>query len=174
MEEDGSVSETPRRSRARRESSDAAPVRSPEGDAFGRLAFLILRLSGLLNAAGDAMAEPAGQTSARWQVLAAIEDEPATVAQIARNLGLARQSVQRVADLLVRDSAAVYEENPAHRRASLLRMTPKGLRALRAIQAQQRVWAEQLGGEIGLTDLERARVVIERMTEAVSQRLPEP
>jgi DNA-binding MarR family transcriptional regulator len=157
----------------RREAPDAAPARSPEGEAFGRLAFAVLRLSGLLNAAGDAMAAPAGQTSARWQVLAAIEEAPATVAQIARNLGLARQSVQRVADLLVRDSAAAYDENPNHKRASLLRITPRGLRALREIQSHQREWAEQLGREIGAADLKRASAVIERMTEAVSRQLPE-
>lgn len=119
------------------------------------------------------MAAPAGQTSARWQVLAGIEDAPTTVAQIARNLGLARQSVQRVADLLVRDAAAAYEDNPNHKRASLLRITPKGLRALREIQANQREWAEQLGREIGAADLERASAVIERMTEAVGRQLPD-
>jgi hypothetical protein len=37
---------------------------------------------------------------------------------------LARQGVQRLADVLVRDGLAVYEPNPAHRRAKLLRLTP--------------------------------------------------
>ena len=31
------------------------------------------RLNGLLTAAGDAMAEPAGQTTARWRVIAALD-----------------------------------------------------------------------------------------------------
>ena len=30
----------------------------------------------MLAAAGDAFAEPAGQTTARWRVLAAVEEEP--------------------------------------------------------------------------------------------------
>ena len=148
-------------------------ARSPEGDAFSRLAFQVLRLSALLTAAGDAMAAPAGHTSARWQVLAAVEQAPSTVAQIARNLGLARQSVQRIADLLARDGAAAYEENPNHRRASLLRLTPKGLRALREIQKLQRGWADELGREIGASELQRASAVIEQVMQVLSSRQSE-
>src|SRR6188768_2233805 len=76
------------------------PRRTLAGDAFSGLAFRVLRVAASLEAAGDALAKPAGQTTARWQVLAAIEDAPASVAGIARALGLARQSVQRVADAL--------------------------------------------------------------------------
>ena len=76
----------------------------------------VFRLNGLLIAVGDAMAEPSGQTSARWRVLAAIGEAPLTVAQIARAWWLTRQSVQRVADVLVKDGLAAYEANPSHRR----------------------------------------------------------
>jgi DNA-binding MarR family transcriptional regulator len=72
----------------------------------------VFRLNGLLAEVGDALARPAGQSSARWQVLASIEEAPAPVAQIARVLGLARQSVQRVADLLAEEGLASYEDNP--------------------------------------------------------------
>src|SRR6187200_2405200 len=78
---------------------DSAP-RTPAGDAFSGLVIRVFRLAGTLADEGDALARPAGQTTARWQVLAAIEDEPRSVADIARALGLARQSVQRVADAL--------------------------------------------------------------------------
>src|SRR5215468_11126372 len=83
--------------------------RTPAGDAMSGLAITVLRLGGLLTEAGDALAKPAGQSSARWQVLAAVENGPATVARIARWLGLARQSVQRVADLLEKDGLCSYE-----------------------------------------------------------------
>src|SRR6476659_9181886 len=94
-------------------------VRSPSGDAFSSLVVQVLRLGGLLTAAGDALAAPAGQTSARWQVMAGAEHAPMTVAQIARRLGLTRQSVQRVADLLEREGLAIYEDNPDDMRAQL-------------------------------------------------------
>src|SRR5579884_2566697 len=91
--------------------------RSAAGDALSALVVRVFKLAGWLSAMGDEMAAPMGQTSARWQVLAAIEEEPATVADIARALGLARQSVQRVADLIAKERLAAYEDNPNHARA---------------------------------------------------------
>lgn len=132
---------------------------------MSELAVHVFRLNGLLTAAGDEMAEPAGQSTARWRVLAAIEDQPLTVAQVARAWRLARQSVQRVADLLVDDDLAAYEDNPNHRRAKLLRITRTGSTVLERIRDAQKVWADQLGGEIGEADLrgvnEHLRAVIE-------------
>jgi len=127
----------------------------------------VIQLYGPLVAAGDDLARPVGQSSARWQVLAGIEHGPTTVAHIARQLGLARQSVQRVADLIVADGLAVYEENPAHRRAKLLRIAPPGADALAAIQAAQAVWANELGEEIGEAGLHQATATLERLLAAV-------
>jgi DNA-binding MarR family transcriptional regulator len=137
--------------------------RTPPGDAFSELVVSVFRLNGALTAAGDTLAQPAGQTTARWRVLASVEDAPRTVSQIARGWGLARQSVQRVADALVRDGLAVYRENPGHRRAHLLHLTPRGRRALRTIQAAQRGWADALGAEIGEADLRQASSVLARV-----------
>jgi len=134
--------------------------RTAAGDAFSGLAMYVLRLHGLLAAAGDELARPAGQTSARWQVLAAIEDRPKTVAHIARILGLARQSVQRVADVLERDGLAEYEANPDHLRAKLLKLTATGHGALRSIQSKQRAWADALGAQIGEAKLRQAAAVL--------------
>src|SRR5215475_11245037 len=83
--------------------------RSEAGEALSRLVVHVFRLDGALTAAGDALARPAGQTSARWRVLAAVEREPLSVAQIARAWSLARQSVQRIADALERDGLVSYE-----------------------------------------------------------------
>src|SRR5215204_6924134 len=96
--------------------------RTPAGDAFSGVVVRLIRLQGFLAEAGDELARPAGQTSARWQVLAAIEAEPATVADIARTLTLARQSVQRVADVLAEQDIVEYLDNPRHRRARLVAM----------------------------------------------------
>lgn len=148
---------------------DAASRRTPAGDAFSSLAILILRLAGHLGAAGDELARPTGQTSARWQVLAAAESAPLTVAQIARSLGLARQSVQRIADVLADEGLVSYQENPAHRRAKLLRLLPKGRAVLRAIQAAQQPWADRLGAQIGEEELRRAAATLERLLQALGE-----
>jgi DNA-binding MarR family transcriptional regulator len=153
-------------------SSELPPSRTPAGDAFTTLVVQILRLNGHLTAAGDALARPAGQTSARWQVMGVVEHGPATVAQIARALGLARQSVQRIADLLEADGLAEFVANPADRRAGLLQFTDAGRAALRTIQSAQRAWANTLGAEIGEDDLRRASEVLARVGEVVVNSNP--
>ncbi|HZD67656.1 MAG TPA: MarR family transcriptional regulator [Actinomycetes bacterium] len=143
------------------------PPRTPAGDAFTTLLGQVIALTRRFTTVGEALAKPTGQTLARWLVLEAVQDAPATVAQIARGLHLARQSVQRLADVLVRDGLAAYQDNPAHRRAKLLRLTPQGRSALRTIQTAQRAWADALGAEIGEEDLRRASVVLDRVLQAV-------
>lgn len=143
----------------------SAPARTPGGDALSALVVRVFQLNGLLLKAGDELAAPTGQTSARWQVLAAAESDTLTVAQIARALSLARQSVQRVADLLEADGLAEYRANPAHARAAILALTPAGLEVLRTIQAAQRVWADQLGEVIGEAELRQAAQVCARLLE---------
>ena len=152
---------------------NVAARRSSAGDALSALAVQVLRLSGILVDSGDRLAGPMGQTSARWRVLAAVEEEPATVATIARALGQARQSVQRVADLLAESRLAVYRDNPDDRRAMLLELTARGRSTLRAIQEAQRGWADALGAEIGERDLRAASSILARVTDAVARRRDE-
>jgi DNA-binding MarR family transcriptional regulator len=147
--------------------------RTPAGEALSRLVVLVFRLEGALKAVGDSLARPAGQTSARWRVLAAVEATPMSVAQIARAWSFARQSVQRVADELERDGLITYEENPGHKRAKLVQLTPPGAAALAQIQAAQRAWADELGGQIDAEDLARASDILGRILEAPAmQREP--
>jgi DNA-binding MarR family transcriptional regulator len=133
----------------------------------------VFRLDGALTAAGDTLARPAGQTSARWRVLAAVERQPLTVAQIARAWSLARQSVQRVADALERDGLVVYEENPLHRRAKLVRLTRRGAEALAEIQAAQQQWADEVGARVGAADLDAAADVLARLLAALGHVRPD-
>jgi DNA-binding MarR family transcriptional regulator len=154
-------------SASRRARESASARRTPAGDALSALAVHVLRLAGLLIEAGDELARPAGQTSARWRVLAAVEDAPASVATIARALGQARQSVQRIADLLVSERLARYVDDPADRRAMRLALTPRGRSALHAIQAAQRGWADALGARIGTRALREASTTLGRMAAAL-------
>lgn len=141
--------------------------RTPAANTLSWLVVQVMQLNGLLTAAGDALAAPAGQTSARWQVLAAVEDAPLSVAQIARAMNLTRQSVQRVADLLAQEGLTAYQDNPAHARAKLLRLTPKGLKALRTIQAGQKVWANALASGMDEAQLRAASTVLAQLRQAL-------
>jgi DNA-binding MarR family transcriptional regulator len=67
----------------------------------------------------------------------------------------------------VRDGFAVYEDNPAHRRAKLVRLTPQGRSALQAIQAAQRAWADALGAELGEAELRQAGAFLNRVIQAL-------
>ncbi|WLR91797.1 MarR family winged helix-turn-helix transcriptional regulator [Shinella zoogloeoides] len=147
------------------------PDRTPAGDAFATLAISVLRLAGHLQTAGDALARPVGQTSARWQVLAAADHAPMSVADAGRALGMTRQGVQRVADLLEKDGLIAYAENPAHQRAKLMVLTDAGKAALGAIRARQAVWANALGEVVGENDIRQATETVIAALQAV-EKLP--
>ncbi|WSN14783.1 MarR family transcriptional regulator [Micromonospora sp. NBC_01699] len=83
-------------------------------------------------------------TAARWQVLGMIDHRPSTVADVARTMGLTRQSVQQTADALARDGLVDLIDNPRHRRAKLLTPTAAGRTALAEVEARQAEWANGL------------------------------
>jgi DNA-binding MarR family transcriptional regulator len=146
-----------------------AVKRSAAGDVFSAVVVKILRLNNEILAIGDALAEPAGQSSARWQVLAAVEDEARTVADVARALGLARQSVQRIADVLVDEGFATYEDNPAHQRAKLLALATTGRRALATITIAQAEWANRIGASMGRKPLAELDDGLERLLVSIRE-----
>ena len=138
-------------------------------DVFGEIILEVFRLNGRLIDAGDSIAAPVGQTSARWQVLGVVAGGPASVAQVAREMGLTRQSVQRTADLLVADGLVRYADNPHHRRAKLVTMTPKGQQALDYIGRRQARWANRIGGRHDLGQMRTAAAVLRRLRESLEQ-----
>lgn len=144
--------------------------RTAAGDHLTALIVPTIRLRALFTAAGEEIARPAGQTLARWLVMEAVAESPRTVAQIARSMGLARQSVQRLADLIEGDGLTVYVDNPDHQRAKLVRLTARGRRALRTIQEAQQAWASDVGAEIGEAELGQAAAAIDRLLQVLVDR----
>ncbi|WP_280258498.1 MarR family winged helix-turn-helix transcriptional regulator [Nocardia wallacei] len=120
-----------------------------EQDLFATAAVTTFKLNGQFLSVAEELARPAGITVAWWQVLGAILREPLPVAGIAREMGLARQSVQRIADLLVAKGFAEYRPNPAHRRAKLVAVTEAGHNAVRRINPQHADMAKRLAAELG-------------------------
>ena len=101
----------------------AWPEPVPQTEAADLLTKIILstfRLNARLLEAAQLMAANGGLTAAWWQVLGGVLDQPRTVAEVSRRMGVTRQGVLRVADLLVEHGLAEYRPNPAHRRAKLL------------------------------------------------------
>lgn len=144
------------------------PRRSPAGDALTELVLPAFELNGEFLAAAEMMTRPVGLTPAWWQVLGATLDEPLPVAEIARRvgLGLARQSVQRVADLLVERGWATFRDNPSHRRAKLLEPTAEGRATVGGLAYAQHAWADAVGAEIGEEELQRTLDGVRRIIAA--------
>ncbi|MFJ3584714.1 MarR family winged helix-turn-helix transcriptional regulator [Streptomyces sp. NPDC090127] len=137
-------------------------------DALSRTALGVFRLNGQFLAVSEKLAAPAGLTAAWWQVLGAVLPEPLPVAGIARAMGITRQSVQRIADLLVERGLAAYETNPAHRRAKLLAPTPEGRAAVRRIDPGHAELAARLTDALGGLDaFEETVRVLERLSGAL-------
>lgn len=116
------------------------PVRSARtarGEAATELVLRVFRANGVLLAAGDRLAAEQGLTSARWQVLGALAlaGRPLTVAQIARRMGLTRQSVQASVDRLRRATLLEADENPDHRRSPAHPAHRPGQRQVRGARA---------------------------------------
>jgi DNA-binding MarR family transcriptional regulator len=64
-------------------------------------------------------------------------------------MGITRQSVQRIADLLVDRGLAEYRENPAHRRAKLLAPTDEGRAAVAGIDPGHAAAARGVARAVG-------------------------
>jgi len=109
-------------------------------------------------------------TGAQWGVLGAFgADDLLTVAGVARRLGLARQGVQRVADLLEKKGLIEYRQNPRHRRAKLAQVTAAGQALLDQLQQRQSHWARHAAGELDIRQVEAATELV----RLVGQRLVE-
>ncbi|MFF9041615.1 MarR family winged helix-turn-helix transcriptional regulator [Streptomyces sp. NPDC014892] len=133
-------------------------------DLLSRAALGVFRLNGQFLSVADELTRPAGLTAAWWQVLGAVLPEPLPVAGVARTMGITRQSVQRVADLLVDRGLAVYVPNPAHRRAKLLTPTPAGRAAIERIDPGHADLAARLAQALGEEEFAATVRALERLS----------
>lgn len=148
--------------------SEKARERTPSA-AVTELIMTIFGAHGLLLSEGDRLTRPHGLSSARWQVLGALEDRPRTVAQIGRKMGLTRQAVQRVADKLEEDGYVIYRENPEHMTAKLAALTNTGEQVLREIAERQKIWAAELSEGLKVEAIEQAASVVEALSCKLSR-----
>jgi DNA-binding MarR family transcriptional regulator len=139
-------------------------TRTSTGEAATKLILSTFRANGLLLDAGDRLSADEGLTSARWQVLGAIAlaERPLTVPQIARRMGLTRQSVHATVNRLVREGFLELAPNADHRRSPLVGLTTSGRAKYEAIDARQTAWVNRLARGLGRSELETAqRVLVE-------------
>jgi DNA-binding MarR family transcriptional regulator len=144
-------------------------ILSDEGKVFTDLILETFRLNGRLLAAGDKLTSGLHLSSARWQVLGEIVDGPFTVAQIARNMGLKRQSVQRIANILAEEGLAEFVPNPNHRRAYLVKITERGRSKYEAAMQLQGEWANRIASSTTLPELKTTVAVMRTLRKRLEE-----
>ncbi|MFC7343812.1 MarR family winged helix-turn-helix transcriptional regulator [Saccharopolyspora griseoalba] len=97
---------------------------------------------------------------------------PETVPQIARNLELSRQFVQRMVNESLERGFVELDTNPAHRRSSLVRLTEPGLAAIRAVQAGEHEAMGAVAGGITGAEVDTTLRVLQQMLTALERREP--
>ncbi|MCQ4121791.1 MarR family winged helix-turn-helix transcriptional regulator [Rhodococcus tibetensis] len=140
-----------------------------EQELLSGAALATFRLNGQFLSVAEELARPAGLTAAWWQVLGAVLAEPLPVAGIAREMGITRQSVQRIADLLVDRGLAEYQPNPAHRRAKLITPTPAGREAVSGIDPAHAAFAARLAQAMGPEKLRDALAAMRRLSAVLDE-----
>jgi DNA-binding MarR family transcriptional regulator len=143
------------------------PPPTEAGEVLTDLILTTFRLNGRLMDVAQDMAGKGGITAAWWQVLGGVLDKPRSVAEIGRLMGMTRQGVQRVADLLVAQQLAEYRPNPAHQRAKLLACTEAGYWAIRRIGLVQRPFADRIGAEVGADQLRAALTIMRHLVDVL-------
>lgn len=142
---------------------------TPDGaaaiDALTELILEVFRVNGRLLDSGDELVRPLGLTSARWQVLGAIalSPVPLPIAHLARNKGLSRQAVQRLANEMEKDGLVHFAPNPHHERAKLLLMTERGEIAFRQAMEKQRAWAGALAEGLSPRTIQAATTLLHEL-----------
>jgi len=128
----------------------------------------VYELAGRFRDCGEAIARTVGQTQARWQVLSAASAEPHSVPQLARVLGVTRQNVQRIADLLVAEGSAQYQDNPDHRASPHLVLTKRGRTALDQLTKAAGGYHARLAKKLSPAEMTSIQRGLRRLLEAMT------
>jgi DNA-binding MarR family transcriptional regulator len=114
------------------------------GAAFSELNLETFRLNGRLLQAGDRLTRGLDLTSA--------------------------QSVQRTVDLLVKEGLVKLIDNPRHRRARLVALTPKGWTTIRKVVSLQAKWANEVADGIDAREIAAAAATMRKLRARLGGR----
>jgi len=112
-----------------------------------------------------------GQSSARWQVLGRAAHGNFTVSDMARQLGLARQSVQRVANDLKQDGLVIFVTTKEDRRTYIVEITEKGSKILRSIYERNNLWSEAMRRRISSEEFNQVIELLKKIGTEIEKEL---
>ena len=131
----------------------------------------VFRLNNRLLMTCDVLLADLGLSSARLQVLGVMASAliPQPVAQIARELGLSRQAVQRLANELERNGVVRFGVNPRHQQAKLVLFTANGrMRYGFAVQRLEPL-AAKLGLDLTVSQVKAATAVLRAIRHRIER-----
>lgn len=134
-------------------------------DRTAALIFALVQLQGKLGMAGEKLVAPIGLTSARWQVLGTIIAAPMTMADIARAVGNARQSVRRLVGELETDGLVRFQANPRNKRVPLVEITDQGRSLYEAADRLRIPWNRNLASKLEEADVVITKRVIDKLAK---------
>jgi DNA-binding MarR family transcriptional regulator len=92
---------------------------------------------------------------------------PKSMADIARDRGVSRQYIQKLATELNVEGWISFQDNPRDKRSRLVVMTPDGQNFLSQIDGRLREFAAGLSGDLPLASLQQARAVMAELKAAL-------
>jgi len=149
-------------------------TRTAAAKAFTDLVLTLFRLNSEIVSTGDRMTKDLQLTSARWQICGQIEHagESLSVSQIARKMGLQRQTVQPQVDAMAKDGLLTFADNPRHQRAKLVLMTTAGRTAYRSALRRQVVWSNRISRGISAKTLAQTNDTMRELLERLQAEAP--
>ena len=145
---------------------------SKSQERLSAMALTSFALNGLFLAVAERLAAPAGLTATRWQVLGAVLNAPLTQAEIARRMGITRQSVRRTSLQLVNEGMLRFTSNPSHRKAMLLEPTENGYAAVNKIKPQHAAFAKQLEERLGTNQMSNILDAMAELRQTLDMIVP--
>jgi DNA-binding MarR family transcriptional regulator len=158
-----------------------APQRKPASKASSQeqtetgqqLESLVLEILGAffdLRAVGQREGLVTQSGGGSWGLLKILkEGGPMTVPTVARMRSVSRQYIQKLAKELIEAGLIEMEDNPAHKRSKLMRLTTTGERRFDELTGRFRVVLEELAGEFRTEDLSSATETIVRLRQELSR-----
>lgn len=161
------MAQTTRSSALARTSGQFDRLHTPAGLAYSRLVLALLHTGARMTAAGDELARQFGLSASRWLVMGAIRDGARSVSEIARDRGLARQSVQEIVNDMMRRRLVSVSDSPNDKRIKLVALTGTGFKLFLALTERWAKRVNRLARDFDEAELAEALEVIERLVAGI-------
>jgi DNA-binding MarR family transcriptional regulator len=143
--------------------------KTPASNALTDLIRAVIRMNATVQKSGTRLMRGTGITNARWQTLSELSaiEQPVTVSELARHMGLTRQAVQRLADDMASDGLVEFAANPGDARAMHLLLTEAGRAAYYDALEREWQWANAIAADFDVAQITGTVALLEAITQKI-------